>query len=411
MTKVYKLFVSQALICLLICSSTLAPAWGQSAPSANGKTLIALETKFFEHTYPSDSDEDRIGRLEKLIFGESKSGDVQSRLAEIQKVVVSSDIPGGGSSSAAPSSQGGGSPAAPSTAPESASAPATTTPVSTAATPGASYPRVDALEELLLGQSNKKTALEQRLGLLEKKAFGQPSSSDDMSARTDALEQYWQKKLSPSLNQKYDRALTQLESQVIGQSYPDKPIIERLQTLEGIVFPNEPPDTHSSVKEQLDTLASAVQLSQKQGRKPSVSAVDTAQAPSQGLPTGYPVAGYPTAGQGQAGGGGGSGYPSAGQDQSQTAVNNAPGQYGSYGQANPYAAGGQSGNYGTQGRIRQRSRSRLSRCAGHKFIYAPGAVHHQYGANASGSQCRPTNSLHGQSHHQRNVWRHVRTAG
>ena len=68
-----------------------APALAQAGGSANNKTLIALETKFFEHTYPTDSDDDRIARLEKLIFGETKSGDASSRLADIQKIVTSND--------------------------------------------------------------------------------------------------------------------------------------------------------------------------------------------------------------------------------------------------------------------------------------------------------------------------------
>ena len=194
-----------------------------------------------------------------------------------------------------------------------------------------SYPRVDALEELLLNNTNKKMALEKRLGLLEKKAFGHPSDSDDMSARTDALEQYWQKNLSPALNQKYDHTLTQLEGQVIGQSYPDKPMIERLQTLEGIVFPNEPPDTHASIKEQLETLANAVQIGAKQGKKPTVSAAEGGQTASTGAGN----------------------YGSYGGASAQTDASGGAGQFGSYGQTTPYANSassttGAGGNYGTQ---------------------------------------------------------------
>ncbi|MBS1997719.1 MAG: hypothetical protein JSS86_15460 [Cyanobacteria bacterium SZAS LIN-2] len=321
-----KVFIAQILICLTISLSvagSTAPVLAQAAASANNQALVKLEKKFFEHTYPSDSDDDRIGRLEKLIFGETKSGDPQSRLAEIQKIVATNDIPSdssSGSSSDSSSSTASSSGQSSAGQGNSGSTPTTASTASSAAVPGASYPRVDALEELLLGQTYKSTALEKRLGQLEKKAFGRPSTSDDMSARTDALEQYWQKSLSPALNQKYDRALTQLESQVIGQSYPDKPIIERLQTLEGIVFPNDPPDTHSSIKDQLETLANAVQISQKQGRRPTASAGD------QGQPAPQSYA------------------------QQQAAMNNAPGQYGSYSQSNPYNSGSSaaSGSYGSQ---------------------------------------------------------------
>jgi hypothetical protein len=345
MTRVFKQFLVHVLVLLLMCSGTVPPTLAQSAASSNGKALVALESKFFEHTYPSDSDEDRIARLEKLIFGETKTGDVQSRLADIQKIVSTNDIPDGtgqsASSSGSGSSAGSGQSNTTSAGQNTASSNSSSGSASngTASTPVGSYPRVDAMEELLLGQQYKTMGLEQRLAQLEKKAFGHPTSSDDLSARTDAIEQYWQKNLSASLNQKYDRSLTQMESQVLGQSYPDKPIIERLQTLEGVVFPNEPPDTHSSIKEQLDTLANAIQISQKQGRKPMASSADSPPTASSG----YSGSAYPPVGQG---GYSGAGY-APGQDQATSTVNNAPGQYGSYGQSNPYTTG-QSGNYGTQ---------------------------------------------------------------
>jgi len=336
MPESVKVFLAHFLVCLTIFLSvagvllSVTPVMAQSAPTANAPVLAKLEKKFFEHSYSSDSDDDRIGRLEKLIFGETKTGDVASRLADIQKIVSTNDIPssGGGADNSSTSGQnasgasGSGQTASNANSSGSGSSNSSSS-TSSAAIPGASYPRVDALEELLLGQTNKTTSLEKRLGQLEKKAFGRTSNSDDMSARTDALEQYWQKSLSPALNQKYDTALSQLETQVIGQSYPAKPMIERLQTLEGIVFPNDPPDTHSPIKDQLETLANAVQISQKQGRRPSASA-----------------AGDP--GQGQA-------PPQAAYQSQQQAPSNAPGQYGSYGQTNPYSSGTTTtGSYGSQ---------------------------------------------------------------
>ncbi len=329
MTKVYKLLAAKLLICLLLSGGIFSPAWAQNAPSPNAKALVALESKFFEHTYPTDNDDDRIARLEKLIFGETKSGDTQSRLADIQKIVSTNEIPDSSNPTSTGAGGGAGNNQASGSNTNSTNSASSASGGSAASVPVGSYPRVDAMEELLLGQQYKTMPLEQRMTQLEKKAFGHPTSSDDLSARTDALEQYWQKNLSPSINQKYDRTLTQMESQVLGQSYPDKPIIERLQTLEGVVFPNEPPDTHSSIKEQLETLANAIQISQKQGHKPMASSAD---APPQTATSGYS--------------GASSGYPQ-GQDPSQSAVNNAPGQYGSYGQTNPYTSG-QAGNYGTQ---------------------------------------------------------------
>lgn len=48
-------------------------------------TVIAsLETKFFEHDFPSESAEDRLQRLEQLIFGQSKAGDFKERSTALQ---------------------------------------------------------------------------------------------------------------------------------------------------------------------------------------------------------------------------------------------------------------------------------------------------------------------------------------
>jgi hypothetical protein len=335
--KIYRSLIFSLVACLLIGSGTtglsLALAPAAFAQSGNGATLTSLETKYFEHTYPSDSDEDRTARLEKLIFGESKSGDIASRLGEIQKIVATNDAASGSSSSSGSAGAGSGkSSTASSSAPSSGSGSSSGS-SNTASIPAGNYPRVDALEELLLSSNNKKLPLEKRLGMLEKKAFGHASDSDDMSARTDALEQYWQKNLKPELNQKYDRALTQLETQVIGQSYPDKPIIERLQTLEGIVFPNEPPDTHSGIKEQLDTLNNAVQISMKQGKKPAASAGESGSSGGQTASAGAGAGGYGSYGQ-------------ALGDNSNGAASSAStgaGIYGSYGQTTPYANSAASG--------------------------------------------------------------------
>jgi len=157
MPESVKVFLAHFLVCLTIFLSvagTVTPVMAQSAPSANAPALAKLEKKFFEHSYSSDSDDDRIGRLEKLIFGETKTGDVAGRLADIQKIVSTNDIsPGGGDSS----SSGSGSTASGQSAANanSSASNSSSSTASSAAIPGASYPRVDALEQLLLGQTYK----------------------------------------------------------------------------------------------------------------------------------------------------------------------------------------------------------------------------------------------------------------
>jgi len=62
-----------------------------------------------------------------------------------------------------------------------------------------SYPRVTAIENALLGQAYPKDELEARIARLEQKAFGKTSPQVDLGDRTDALQQYAEKKLNKKL--------------------------------------------------------------------------------------------------------------------------------------------------------------------------------------------------------------------
>jgi len=252
------------------------PAWADSS------ALTSLENHFFQHTYATDTDEERLSRIEKLVFGEAKSGDQASRLTEVQKVISDAEPSGSNSSSSSNSSNSdsssGSSSRSPSGRNTAGGATGADDATSTSAADNADYastdyPRVDELEQLIFNQRYKQMPLAKRLNQLEIKAFGKPSQDDDLSARTDRLEQYWEKTLSPSLERQYLSTVEWLESKVIGQNYRSKPLIERVQTLEGIVFANQPPDTSSGIKEQLDTLTHAVQLTK--GTAPGVTAMET----------------------------------------------------------------------------------------------------------------------------------------
>ncbi|MGH9550948.1 MAG: hypothetical protein ACRD3W_16320, partial [Terriglobales bacterium] len=64
-----------------------------------------------------------------------------------------------------------------------------------AASGGSAYPHITALEQAILAQTYPNDALPDRLSRMETKAFGAPSTNQDLSDRTDALEQYAEKKL------------------------------------------------------------------------------------------------------------------------------------------------------------------------------------------------------------------------
>ncbi len=246
------------------------PAWADSASDS----LTKLEDHFFQHTYPTDTEEERLTRIEKLVFGEAKTGDDSARLADLQKVVADADAtPAGTSGSSAGGNNNtiGGASGDSNSIGNSGDTRSNISAADSAALASTDYPRVDELEQLIFGQKYKQMPLASRLSQLETKAFGRPSKDDDLSARTDKLEQYWEKTLSPNVERQYLSAVEWLENKVIGQTYNSKPLIERVQTLEGIVFANQPPDTNAGIKEQLDTLTNAVHLTK--GTGPGVTAM------------------------------------------------------------------------------------------------------------------------------------------
>lgn len=279
-----------ALVGVITCQpQALAQAGAQSTGQNNvqGAALGSLETHFFEHTYVADSPEDRVTRLEKMVFGEAKSGDTAARIADLQKVVKSSETDLTAQSTTNSASQQNST--AGSAATKKAAAPAKSDDDDPALA-GTDYPRVDMLEEVIFGQEYKQMSLKKRLVQLETKVFGRPSTDDDLSARTDALEMHWQKTLAAAVQSQYDRDLSWLETQVIGQTYPQKPFIERIQTLEGIVFPNDQQNYHTAMKDQIAALVNAVHLQSQSGHPtaPSVTPID--QGPDSGTAANY--AGY-----------------------------------------------------------------------------------------------------------------------
>jgi hypothetical protein len=78
---------------------------------------------------------------------------------------------------------------------EADAADAVSSPDGQPAASGSDYPHITALEKEILGETHAGQPLTDRLGRMESKAFGVPSSNPDFSQRTDALEAYAEKKL------------------------------------------------------------------------------------------------------------------------------------------------------------------------------------------------------------------------
>lgn len=162
----------------------IAPA--SFAVSDNDGNLLKLEEKFFQHTYPKESIDARLDRIEKMVFGEAKDGDDAARLSALVQAVpnlnsASSDSPPAQTARGGNSSTGGGSGRQTAPAPvaeEEESEPA----------PIGNYPAVDAIERKAFnGKTYSQEPVNQRLARLETKYFGKPSTSTDLTDRTDRL--------------------------------------------------------------------------------------------------------------------------------------------------------------------------------------------------------------------------------
>lgn len=178
-------------LCLALLQSCV-PVFAADADPAD-PSVPKLEQKFFEHTYPKDPLPQRLERIEKMVFGETKTGADGERLAKLLQAVPqlnslpdSSSASSSSTASASPSSGGSSSGGDREMAPPSRSHQGPATARGSEVT-DAKYPQVSAMEQKLLGKEFAADPVDQRLARLETKVFGKPSSSTDLSDRVDAL--------------------------------------------------------------------------------------------------------------------------------------------------------------------------------------------------------------------------------
>lgn len=262
------------LAVMSICLSAQA-CWAATALDAQSKKELAqLEQKYFGATFTSDSDEVRTSRIEKLMFGDASSGNVAARIKQLAQTAQGNE-----DADAQAASQ-------PAVAPQQAAAAPAQSPrargqVSTvsgadneSAVVTDNYPHITDLEKTILGQPYLRDKLQSRIARMEVKAFGKASASDDLSARTDALESYAETKLNKprvpdaeavqaaeeaqaeaaaraalaadggtgsgaatavSAPGDYPR-VTYLEQNILGKSYAGQPLADRLSRMEVTAF-------------------------------------------------------------------------------------------------------------------------------------------------------------------------------
>ncbi len=141
-----------------------------AAVADSGDPISQLENKLFMHDYPRDSEEDRLARLENMVFGEKRTGPTDQRVAKLTEVLgpskqaVAQDKP---ATAAAPQE-----PAAP--------------PPPQAIADSSKYPAVTEMENKIYGRSYAGSPIAARLERLENKVFGKPMSGD-LIDRVDRL--------------------------------------------------------------------------------------------------------------------------------------------------------------------------------------------------------------------------------
>lgn len=317
----------------IICCFSNSFAFAQGTGASLNPDIASLETRFFDHTYPQESMDARLDRLERMVFGEQKTGSDQARLTALllavpaEPAASSPASPGDGTGQTTASSDTPTtSPSGQSDQPSQGNGSSDTSSAPGDVTNSSDYPRITQLEQEILGKTFTNEPIQNRLEQLELKAFGKAKTNVDLADRTEALEDYADKHFPqqqrnyaetadgayPSAAPQYaqypqqsgysnpaysnpaafsvnsipphatlDQKVTWLEKQVLGATYPTQPLLDRVNRLAANIFPADSPQRTQSLADQVSSMIGAVELMPKQG------SASVAQAPQYGQPPQY----------------------------------------------------------------------------------------------------------------------------
>ncbi len=251
---------------ILCCFGVSAPAEGTKLFDAD---LSSLEDRFFFHEYPGDSDDQRLDRLDQLVFGRVRSGSAEKRLTSLLLTVP--NVEAKSVQSTATSPQAGATPFKSEKPELDTSAPSQPSPAATDQS-NDYYPTVTALEEQIAHKTEILLPVQQRLARLETIAFGKPSTSNDLSARVDKLKEYVSSKNGgnenyltnsnavswPSADSGLNAEVSSMEQQVFGQTYGRDSLSSRLTRLERDVLPQQPVQTFTPIATRVNNLMAAL---------------------------------------------------------------------------------------------------------------------------------------------------------
>lgn len=176
LSKTVKVTVVAGLVQLTICVATPVNAANAPAPSPMSEQAVSketglLENRFFAHQYANDPVDKRLERLELMVFGGTQDGSNEERLHRLKKVIAERPQ----------ARKNWAQDKAPSAAQQEKTA-------EKGKDSGSSqYPVLNTLEWRALKKTYPTESLDQRLGRLEQKLFGQDSPTMAYADRVDRL--------------------------------------------------------------------------------------------------------------------------------------------------------------------------------------------------------------------------------
>jgi len=187
--------LSSLVVALPLSISLSTVVWAAGTPDAN---LAQLEEKLFQHSYPKDTETQRIERVEKFVYGDTRKGSEDQRLNNLMQSLSSESgsaaEDGAGAQASAPSPQENRSspPASAAKSQKTAKRPAVEEQPDRPAhenISGTKYPAVTAIEQKVFHESFETENIDDRLARLETKVYGKASANQDLFDRVDKLKQ------------------------------------------------------------------------------------------------------------------------------------------------------------------------------------------------------------------------------
>lgn len=257
--------------------------------------MSQLEKTIFSHAFSSDTVDKRLTRLEHFVFGDTQNGTTADRLKAMTTALGPSHSASANNTTSKPAQE---QLAYNSVPPAGIPTASDTTQANTdTSDPPAHYPHITTLEKQILGQTYESEGPAARLKRLELKAFGQVSETPDMSARTDALEEFAERRLKtrpfipsrdmiaasdasddaadapppedplaslPEPPPSTARTLSRVawcEKHLFGKTFPDMHLLQRLHQLHSELNPNEKVKD-IQLMDRLDSIVKEVVLKQ-----------------------------------------------------------------------------------------------------------------------------------------------------